>query len=202
MGSINFGQFIFMNKLRFFVNLIFVPLAKLVAFFKRPDPIINDNDFTRIRLAIKDGDALFSRTEWELSNIGLPGFYKHAALYIGGYVWQATTGGVGFCSLEEFCYKKDGISIGRLHGPDWTNEQLLAMLLFVSREMGKPYDYSFSWNTLGSWYCSKLVLFAFKEGNAESAEAINTMTVLGEKEIPPQNLFEDLVNVCQVGIIK
>lgn len=36
-----------------------------------------------IQPALRPGDVMFERREWYLSNIGLPGFWTHVALYIG-----------------------------------------------------------------------------------------------------------------------
>ena len=187
---------------RLWLNKVFVPVAKFVSFFKRPETIICENDVEMIRDLIEDGDALFSRTEWELSNFGLPGFYKHAAIYLNGRVYQAITKGVSSCSLDAFMYKKDGVALARVPGPEWTQDQILSMLIFVREQLGEAYDYSFSWDTFSSWYCSKLVMFAYKTAKPESVDAIKTMTVLGEKTLSPQDMFESMEYVAKVGLKK
>ena len=189
-----------MQMLRLYFNKLFVPIAILVSKIKRPDPQISSADVDIIRHWIRPGDALFSRTEWELSNFGLPGFYKHAAIWTGKEVWEATTKGVYPKSLEEFCFKKDGVAVGRLAGPDWTVGQLNTILCFLEDQLGEPYDFSFSWATYAKWYCSKLVLRAYQEAEPTSIEAIKTMRVLGETEISPQDLCDSLHMVVRVGI--
>ncbi|MBC7714120.1 MAG: hypothetical protein H7177_12325 [Rhizobacter sp.] len=45
--------------------------------------LINQNQIKTIHQKLKSGDVFIERREWYLSNIGLPGFWPHAALYLG-----------------------------------------------------------------------------------------------------------------------
>lgn len=45
--------------------------------------LINQEQIKIIHSKLKAGDVLIERREWYLSNIGLPGFWPHAALYLG-----------------------------------------------------------------------------------------------------------------------
>lgn len=45
--------------------------------------LINQDQIKIIHKKLKSGDILIERREWYLSNIGLPGFWPHAALYLG-----------------------------------------------------------------------------------------------------------------------
>jgi hypothetical protein len=45
--------------------------------------LISRDLIASIRPSLRPGDVLFERREWYLSNIGLPGFWTHIALYIG-----------------------------------------------------------------------------------------------------------------------
>ncbi len=45
--------------------------------------LITKSQITAMTRELEPGDVLFVRREWYLSNIGLPGFWPHAALYIG-----------------------------------------------------------------------------------------------------------------------
>jgi hypothetical protein len=46
-------------------------------------PLITDEQRAVLKARLRPGDILLERREWYLSNIGLPGFWPHAALYIG-----------------------------------------------------------------------------------------------------------------------
>ncbi len=45
--------------------------------------LINQDQIKIVHGMLKSGDVLIERREWYLSNIGLPGFWPHAALYLG-----------------------------------------------------------------------------------------------------------------------
>lgn len=45
--------------------------------------LINEEQIKIVHSQLKAGDILIERREWYLSNIGLPGFWPHAALYLG-----------------------------------------------------------------------------------------------------------------------
>jgi hypothetical protein len=51
---------------------------------RRPNQsLITQQQIRALQPYLEPGDVLFERREWYLSNIGLPGFWPHAALYIG-----------------------------------------------------------------------------------------------------------------------
>jgi hypothetical protein len=50
---------------------------------RRHSTLISPDQITALKQRLEPGDILLCRSEWYLSNIGLPGFWPHAALYIG-----------------------------------------------------------------------------------------------------------------------
>jgi hypothetical protein len=51
--------------------------------YRPKDCLITRDQIREIQPKLEPGDVLLERREWYLSNIGLPGFWSHAALYIG-----------------------------------------------------------------------------------------------------------------------
>lgn len=45
--------------------------------------LISDAQLAELRLKLEPGDIILERRNWYLSNIGLPGFWPHAALFVG-----------------------------------------------------------------------------------------------------------------------
>jgi uncharacterized protein YycO len=172
----------------------------------RPEPIIEDSDVADLKSLLQDGDCLISRTEWELSNVCekiLTGSYwGHAAIYLKGKVYEATTKGVRITSLEKFCFTKDGLGLCRLPGSPWTQKQISEMVLFCEDQLGEEYDFSIDWGSRKKWYCSKLVYFAWMAGNPLETDAIQSKYVLGQKRIIPQNIWDSVLKIKSYGVSK
>jgi uncharacterized protein YycO len=50
---------------------------------RRHSHLISEEQMTEARSRLQPGDIFFERHEWYLSNLGLPGFWTHAAYYVG-----------------------------------------------------------------------------------------------------------------------
>ncbi len=53
--------------------------------YRKDVSLISQDDINSIKPKLEPGDIMFERREWFMSNIGLPGYWPHAALYIGNY---------------------------------------------------------------------------------------------------------------------
>ena len=51
--------------------------------WRRGETLIGQEQILEMLPKLRPGDILLERREWHLSNVGLPGFWPHAALYVG-----------------------------------------------------------------------------------------------------------------------
>lgn len=136
------------------VLFILSPISKIVAFFHIPDSDTTTEEFEQIKSLIKNGDCLVSRDKYALSNIFMPGEWKHAAIYLDGYIYEAVTSGLRKTSLEEFFYKKDFVGLCR-YAP-LSIAQVEYGKQFLNGKLGKKYDWDFSLSNDDRYYCSEL----------------------------------------------
>lgn len=50
----------------------------------KKDKLISENEILRVRNKFKPGDIIVKRDNYQLTNIGIQGFWKHSGIYIGG----------------------------------------------------------------------------------------------------------------------
>jgi len=133
---------------------IAVPFEKLIAMTKRIECLTTSAQFEDLKLKIKDGDVLFSKVDWEISNLGIVGIYTHVAVYMNGMVYEAVTSGVRKITLEEWFFKKDHVGLARCNMFQPTADQLATGTAFLESCIGESYDYDFAEYTRQSQYCS------------------------------------------------
>ena len=174
-----------------FLAAVVSPLAKLIAFFHKPDSDVNTLEFVALKAMIKDGDVLVSRTNWSLSNIIMPGYWKHCAIYMNGHIYEAVTSGVRKTSLEEFFFKKDHVGLGRYS--DALDSARLATATDVLEScLGEAYD----WTFLGAskkYYCSELVFVALDELYPHLQ--FEHSTILGQSIVTPTDVWNNLIQI-------
>lgn len=178
-----------MNFRNFLLKLS-IPVTKLIAAISRPAPRITSQHQLEIRSHIRNGDVLVSYTAWELSNIFLPGRWKHCGVYINGWVYESTTHDVRKVLLEEFCLKKDRVGICRLWSSIFENRfDYLLGIPFLEENLGEPYDYGFRWGGNASWYCSKYVYNYLRVCDFDFFTYFELRETLGEPTVTPTDYW-------------
>ena len=157
-------------------------------------PALDPGIIAALRPQLQPGDVLLIRAEQKLTSAILPGFWAHAALFIGGI---ADLGAVGVdrepgvakfleqvsrqderhgCVIEgispavqisslEFCLCADHVAVLR---PRLGREQLRPILLEAFRFVGTPYDFEFDFNLSTRVVCTGLIYRCFhKRGGCE-----------------------------------
>lgn len=133
---------------------------------------------------VKAGDILLEKTPFRLTDKLIPGYWGHAAVWLGteaelkelgiwnhplvsryhteiknGYaVVEALRSGVEMNTLQHFLNID---SIGILRKSLLTNESRSAIIIQALRQVGKPYDFNFDVESKGRVYCSKLVYLSY-----------------------------------------
>lgn len=147
----------------FKLSELLVPFEKLVALLQRPECELTTDHFVDLLSKIQDGDVLFSETFYELSNgikigdkyyLGIPGSWKHVAIYQDGMVYEAVTKGVRRISLPEWFFKKDSVGIARCNQFALTPMHDTVGAEFLQSCLGAEYQFNFASYTKGKYYCS------------------------------------------------
>ncbi len=137
-----------------------------------------------VRGELRAGDILLEKTPFRLTDKLIPGYWGHAAIWIGTEgelkelgIWdnpvvakyrdeirqgrlvvEALRSGVEMNSLEHF-FNID--SFGALRKPGIDREARARTVIQALRQVGKPYDFNFDVESKERVYCSKLVYLSY-----------------------------------------
>jgi hypothetical protein len=175
-------------------------IEKIIEIFHKPDCLMTWEHVVRARLVLQDGDLIFSHTDWELSNIFIPGPYKHVAVYIQGAVYEATAKGVRKVQLEEWILKKDHVGIARVKMPLM---QMKSGIIFLDQQLGDPYNYDFlDTQTSKAWFCS-MYAYKFLCTAIPGFEQIFTLRkTFGEQTVSPDDFWQATDKVTRIATLE
>lgn len=150
---------------------------------------VTEGDIDRVLAVAKPADAFVTRTRGCLINLPIPGFWSHAALYLGeGLVLEATGCGVHTTSLKTFMLGKtpvagEEIALGkdfmRVLTPNFeiSETQRREIACLGLKQCGLPYDYGFEFAT-NAFYCAEVVWWTYlRIMNFEPFETQNTLKI-------------------------
>jgi uncharacterized protein YycO len=138
----------------------FIPIFKPVLALKIPHTLKLKNYPLDKLPAISPGDVFLSKTDFSVSNLFIPGFWKHAAMYIGdGYIVEAVPPLVRRISISEFIRTKD---VAAIYRPRFCSKSACAIAAAWSiRQINKKeYDLAFTPGN-DSLYCVELIFHAY-----------------------------------------
>ncbi len=170
-GGINLFSMLFGNT----VGLVETRKGKLF----QQDELLNE-----LHKDLQSGDILLEKTPFRLTDKLIPGYWGHAAVWIGNEqelkqlgIWdhpivarhrkeiragrlvvEALRSGVEMNPLERFLNID---SIGVLRQSNQTNESRRQTILQALRQVGKPYDFNFDVESNERIYCSKLIYISY-----------------------------------------
>jgi len=144
----------------------------------------NKEALADVSRTLKAGDILLEKTPFRLTDKLIPGYWGHAAVWVGTEtelkelgIWdnplvvryreeirggrlvvEALRSGVEMNTLQHFLNID---SIGILRRPDLSREARANTVIQALRQVGKPYDFNFDVESKGRVYCSKLVYLSY-----------------------------------------
>ncbi|MHC4713354.1 MAG: YiiX/YebB-like N1pC/P60 family cysteine hydrolase [Planctomycetota bacterium] len=180
-------------------------------------PFITIERIEAIQQRLKPGDILLERRNWYLSNPMLPGFWPHAALYVGTIEDLRELGVLDHPSvaahIEEYrAPAEDGrphtvieaVSEGvilnslthSMHAdyaaalrPRVTSEDVQRAIVRAFENLGKPYDFNFDFEDTDRLVCSQVVYLSYM-----NAIGFPLKSVLGRNTLPANEIARKYVN--------
>lgn len=167
---------------------------------------------------LRPGDILLERTPFRLTDLLIPGYWGHVAIWLGTEpelvalgVWdhpvaqahqeairagsgvvEALRSGVQLNTLEHFLNVDDLAVLRRLNESDARRAERLTLTL---RQVGKPYDFNFDVETTNRIVCSELVYQTFTDITWP------TESVLGRSAISPDHILEKLFDGGELEVV-
>jgi uncharacterized protein YycO len=170
------------------------PISKIIGKIHAPfsERLLTGKDFYKIIELIKPGDILLSRTRYHLTNIFIPGFFKHSSLIVDkNNIIESTAEGVHLTSLYDFISTKDYIGISRLNSLYSYNKSIDDIVKIAIKQLGKFYDYEFSSDDK-QFYCAELIYFSYLQNGIKLLEPKNYIT--------PQDIYNSsLLNLIYIS---
>lgn len=165
----------------------------------------------RTHFEFHPGDLIFTRRTGYLSNIFIPGYYTHAALYLGtsgemiscfsdcpaidqidgsqGWVIEALNQGVAIQPTAQVL-DADKVLVLR---PSISNQKKLGVITKALQLLGKPYDYNFDFATADKISCSELIWHSYA-GELE----FKIHQLLGKSFSTPDEMVNDFLTDQQI----
>lgn len=155
-----------MAHLRMVILRIMEPILKVVGAWKMPfGKYLTQEEVSTALSIIEIGDVLVSRNEWCLSNMFIPGWYKHVAIVarpkgddLSGYVIEAVSPSVRSIELKKWLMSHHHVRVLRFSDPTVASRVARLSVEYI----GTPYDY-LVWPGANSLYCVELIGECFEE---------------------------------------
>jgi uncharacterized protein YycO len=149
---------------------------------------LNSKDYKIIHSLLEPGDILLSKVDGHLSNLFIPGQWKHAAIaYNSGTIIEAISEGVIETDLIDFILSKDKIVVLRSNkfGPSI----LVEAANQAKKLVGSKYDFEFKPDNL-AFYCAELVWSSYNKAASIGACGFTLRPRLGIDTITADDFFK------------
>lgn len=188
-----------MNIARMILNTA-IPITRFIGRMHAPfsHKLIKAIDYREACEVLTPGSILLSNSRGEFSNLFIPGFWSHAAIYTGNKtVVEAVGRGVVSTDLLDFMFSKDYVCV--LTPTFATSEQMESASKWATDQIGCRYEYSISSSGLDdalplssdkkerAFYCSKLGYLAYKDACGTSPFTLRE--TYGLETVTPQDFY-------------
>jgi hypothetical protein len=180
-------------------------------------PFISPEQVKEVSKKLKPGDIILERRNWYLSNPWLPGFWPHAALYVGHLDDLRALGIQEHPSiskhLEEYSKRSEdghefavieavseGVVLSTLEHsaladyvvvlrPRVTEKQRGAAIVRAFEHLGKPYDFNFDFDDRDKLVCTQVVYLCY-----EGMVTFELKRIMGRSTLPANEIALKFVN--------
>lgn len=178
---------------------------------KRKNGFISIENIEKILLKMQPWDILLTRQNWAATNLNIPGFWKHMAMYIWTgkylkenhqssdihhlkddvhYIIEAVGLWVQIVSFESLCYHNDYLWVVR---PIFTSKKIINAIQKTVELVGRGYDYSFNYYSDVHYVCSTLVTKAYLPESIDAEGIHITLTRIATGiTYPPNDLVKKM----------
>lgn len=140
---------------------------------------------------VRPGDIFVTRTGGELTNVLIPGYYKHSGIFVGGSghprLVEAVDAGVILSGIYDFMLTRDYVQVYR--SIQNTKYQASVAATEARNLVGSAYDYDFILEDRNApnkkFYCSELCYVSHKKANP--ALAFQLRDIWGARTIAPDD---------------
>jgi hypothetical protein len=199
------------DKVLFFISKNVWYIISRMRFTTRTKWLITQKSIDAYLDIAKPWDILLSRSNWNASNLSIPGFWKHMSMYLWKwsflkenfsydflkklnnkthYIIEATWKWIEIVELEHLTSTNDYLWISRT---DFKKEKVYRAIKNTFENVWKWYDHRFNFHSDSSLICSELIMKAYaKEFNWDEWIDIKLENIGISLTYPPNN-FVDLL---------
>lgn len=159
-----------LKKLRWLILKIGYPIIQLAGKLGKPEPEVSANFYDNISRTCLVGDVLLSRENWKMTNILIPGYWSHAAIYAGEVdgiqqVVEAVGSGVKITPLVKWVLSKDQVAHLK---PNFLDDSLKSLKSLqdigevAESIVGSKYDFDFKSGNK-TFYCAEVIWYCYDQ---------------------------------------
>lgn len=154
--------------------------------------LLTKEQIREVESKLSPGDVLLSRQRLTATNFFIPGFWKHAAIYVGdGMIVEAVTPHVRAVSFAKFAATKDYIQV---MDPTFADREEMPLAAnFAVTLVGTPYDLIFEYTHTRArnkaFYCSEVIWWCYDQvlTAAGKPSPFTPRLTLGSPTVLPQD---------------